>query len=315
MSWKKFLEKTPMNSIALDGIVTGGPAYDESTRHVNFDHHDKIVREATMSTCMQVYFAINGGLFKLFRENGKPYAHVYINDVDQDVALSMWELENYRLIERTDKIENLKKFIELTNELDVTGGSFPQNFNDKLIHQHNWVFEEYNKLRKSGKLADASEEIVRKNLESTNLRITAFVMGRSGEKEMEIKYEILYQSPYGYSIINEIGGNESRPFLFLWGMDAFISLVGERDDGKKVWSIGRRSRYIPFPVNELYNLFNKAENLSEEDGWNGSDNIGGSSRIHGSKLDYKQLSEITDNYLSEKYKNLYKKSKSNKDGV
>ena len=98
-------------------------------------------------------------------------------------------------------------------------------------------------------------------------------------------------------------------------MDAFISLVGERDDGKKVWSIGRRSRYIPFPVNELYNLFNKAENLSEEDGWNGSDNIGGSSRIHGSKLDYKQLSEITDNYLSEKYKNLYKKSKSNKDGV
>ena len=64
ISKKEFLETTAENSIALDGFVLGGPFYDEATRHANYDHHDNVVREATMSTCKQVYFAIKGGLFQ-----------------------------------------------------------------------------------------------------------------------------------------------------------------------------------------------------------------------------------------------------------
>lgn len=61
MTWAQFLSETPERSIALDGAVSGGPAWDEKTLHVNFDHHDGVVREATMSTAMQVLFAIKGG--------------------------------------------------------------------------------------------------------------------------------------------------------------------------------------------------------------------------------------------------------------
>jgi len=301
MSWEEFIKNTPKNSIALDGIVRGGPAYDEKTIHINFDHHNNVVREATMSTCKQVYFAIKGGLFKSLMEKEGPRANVYINDIDQDVALSVWELENYKLIEGTQKIVQIEQLIELTDELDITGGSFPKNVDEKLMKQQNWVFGAYNKLRKSGKLAEASEEVMRENIQETLNRIMAFVISRGGEEELDTRNKILYNSKYGYKIIDEVGGNEARQFLFSKGLDAFISLIGKKDDGKKVWSIGRRSRYIPFPVKDLYQIYNEAEGLSEEEGWNGSDINGGSSRIHGSKLTYEDLAKLTDEYLSKKF--------------
>ena len=43
-NWDQFLENTPEGSIALDGMVRGGPRFDMRTMHVNFDHHDGVVR-------------------------------------------------------------------------------------------------------------------------------------------------------------------------------------------------------------------------------------------------------------------------------
>ncbi len=51
-SFETFALWTPPMSVALDGVVPGGPAFDASSHHVNFDHHDGVVREATMSTAM-----------------------------------------------------------------------------------------------------------------------------------------------------------------------------------------------------------------------------------------------------------------------
>jgi hypothetical protein len=76
-------------------------------------------------------------------------------------------------------------------------------------------------------------------------------------------------------------------------MDAFISLVATRPDGKFVYSIGRRSRYIPFPIYKLYDAFNTLEELTRENGWNGSDIVGGSSRFNGSKLTWQTLRDVT----------------------
>lgn len=77
MTWQEFLASTPERSIALDGVVRGGPAWDEKTLHANFDHHDGVVREATMSTAMQVLFAIKGGLMDRM---GKA-CRLYVNDL------------------------------------------------------------------------------------------------------------------------------------------------------------------------------------------------------------------------------------------
>ena len=76
-------------------------------------------------------------------------------------------------------------------------------------------------------------------------------------------------------------------------MDAFISLVATRADGKKVYSIGRRSRYVQFPVTKLYEIFNEAEGLDPRTGWGGSDIIGGSPRALGSYLTWEMLKNLT----------------------
>src|SRR3989344_3115951 len=297
MTWQEFMEETPSNSIALDGVVRGGPRWDEQTRHINFDHHEFVEREATMSTCKQVWYAIKGGLFQSFKdERGRPFAHVYVNDPDQDTALALWELANYKLLEGTNGSPQMNRLIELTDRLDVTGGAFPMTLSEQLIRQHSWVFQPYSDFRKSGKLSGATAEEMRTCLESTSFRLTEFMVGRGEEAELDTRHEILHEDPR-FKVVNEIGGNDARYFLFSHGMNAFISLVATRPDGKKVYTVGKRSRYIPFPVRNLYAVYNEAEGLTPENGWNGSDLVGGSSRSLGSGLSTSDLFDITKDYL------------------
>lgn len=297
MTRNEFETTTPRCSIALDGMVSGGPFFNEATLHANFDHHDGVIREATMSTCMQVYFAIKGGLMESFRENGKPCLNVFINDTDQDTALAVWLLRNYKLFEGTQSIPHINRLLHLNNNWDITGGAFPINLDDKVIRQHCWIFEPYANLRKSGKLAQASEEMLRDNIESTTSRITAYLVGNASEKELDLRHEILYDSPR-FKIIDEIGGNDVRYHLFSKGLNAFVSLVARRNDERFVYSIGRRSQYIPFPIDRFYDDLNEAEGLTRADGWNGSTIIGGSSRQQGSKLTWKEIAPILEARLS-----------------
>ncbi len=39
VTWEEFVASTPPKSIALDGFVFGGPKWDPTTPHANFDHH------------------------------------------------------------------------------------------------------------------------------------------------------------------------------------------------------------------------------------------------------------------------------------
>lgn len=294
MSKEQFLATTPAFSIALDGAVLGGPFFDNATMHINFDHHDCVIREATMSTAMQVYFAIKGGLMKAFPAEAQ--ISIYINDTDQDTAFAVWLLLNYKKFEGIQSHPNINRLLALNDRWDITGGAFPMNLSDELVMQHNWVFRPYTDLRKSGGLAQANEAVLRSNLEAVMARLSKFMMGEAEQVALDTRHEILHSSPY-YQIVHEIGGNEARYFLFNHGMDAFISLVATRDDGRRVWSIGRRSQYIPFPVEDLYDAYNAAEGFTRKDGWNGSTIVGGSSRMHGSGLTWEQLRDITDGHL------------------
>ena len=292
MSWEEFVQKTPPCSIALDGLVRGGPNFDPVTCHCNFDHHMGVVREATMSTAMQVFFAIKGGLPESFVTNGRLHSTIYINDTDQDTALAVWLLLNYKKFEGTQSIPVINRLLALDDRWDITGGAFPMNLDDALVRRHTWIFKPYTDLRKSGKLAQASEEILLDNLEAVIGRLNRYLMGQGEEADLDIRHEILYDSPQ-FKIVDEIGGNEARYYLFSRGMNAFISIVAKRDDGRLVCTVGRRSRYIRFPVVNLYDDFNSAEGLTKENGLNGSDIIGGSSRLLGTGLSWQTLCDIT----------------------
>lgn len=294
MSWQNFLANTPPGSIALDGLVSdGGPNFNPITRHVNFDHHSGVVREATMSTAMQVYIAIKGGFFTQSHfAQGACKTSIYINDTDQDTSLAIWLLFRHKEFEGVKSIPHINRLLALTDRLDITGGAFPMNLDDSVVRQHNWVFRPYTDLRKSGALALATGLVLRDNLEAVLARLDKFLMGQAEEVELDTRHIILFDSAQ-FKIVDEIGGNEARYYLFGQGMNAFISIVARRPDGRIVYTAGRRSRYIEFPIPQLRDDYNKAEGLGLANGWGGSDIVIGSSRMLGSGLPWETVRDIT----------------------
>lgn len=281
MTWTEFCAKTPPCSIALDGMVRGGPKWDETTLHVNFDHHECVVREATMSTAMQVYFAIKAGLLKRF--NGQ--VHVWVNDPDQDTALACWLLQHHKQFAGMQSHPVVSRILTLTDRWDITGGAFPMSLDEQIVRQYSWVFSPYTELRKSGELARAGEATMRSTLQAVSRNLDLLWLGQAEEKELDTRHEILYTSPrFGFRIVDEIGGNEARYHLFSQGMldNGYVSIVARRPDGRFVYTIGRPSPYVDFPILELYDNLNEAEGLTADNGWNGSNLIGGSSRFNGS---------------------------------
>lgn len=287
-TWEEFMANTPHDSIALDGMVRSGPSFDESSCRINFDHHDGVVREATMSTSMQVYMAIKGDLMSLFA--GRT-VHVYINDTDQDTCHAVWFLLHHADFAGDKSIPYVSRHLYINDKLDITGGAFPISLTDKLIRQHVWVFEPYTNLRKSGALATADAMLLEANLEANLHRLEQFLMNQGGESEPDTRYVIRAKYP-AYWFTEETGGSEARWQLFNEGMKAFVSVVATRPDGRRVLSIGRFSRYTRFPVRGLYNDLNALENMPPGEGWGGSDIVGGSSRLHGSGLSDDAIHEV-----------------------
>jgi hypothetical protein len=221
---------------------------------------------------------------------------VYINDTDQDTSLAVWLLRNYKKFEGSASIPHINRLIALTDKLDITGGAYPMNLDDQIIRQHAWVFHPYLCLRKSGKLAIADENSLRDNLEAVNTRINQFMMNQGQEIDLDTRHTILYDSPH-FKIVDEIGGNDARYYLFSQGMNAFVSIITTRPDGRMVCTIGKRSQYINFPIRQLYQDLNNAEDLTSSNGWNGSDIIGGSSRVNGTGLSINKIRDIINNRL------------------
>lgn len=297
-SWVNFCKMSPPKSVALDGFVTDGPCWDELGLRANFDHHSGVVREATMSTAMQVMFAIKGGLMERFGG----VATVWINDPDQDTCLATWLLAHHAQFDSVQSHPIINRLLALTDRLDITGGAYPMRLDDEVLAIHNWVFEPYQELRTSGALANADAAVMRNCLDAVHARLNATLMGQPGRRELRRDFKLLHDSTR-FKIIDETGGNEARYALFSAGMNAFVSLVATRPDGRFVYSIGRRSRYIDFPLRQLYTALNAAEQqqqqLELDDSWGGSDIIGGSPRRAGSGLRWEVVRDVlTDALLS-----------------
>ena len=118
MSWEAFQAEKPPFSIALDGYVTGQTTFSSSGPFVNFNHHEAVDRLATRSTCMQIFFSIAMGLFDSFRKDGRRFAHVYVNDADQDICLSYWLLTHPDEVSSIKWEDPLAKFIVFEDFMD-----------------------------------------------------------------------------------------------------------------------------------------------------------------------------------------------------
>ena len=91
-------------------------------------------------------------------------------------------------------------------------------------------------------------------------------------------------------------GRDGRVGALMDGIDAYV--VAKEDGERWRYTVGRLSEYIPFDVPGLLTHLNEVEG-TEEDRWGGSDIIGGSPRVNGSKLSPSELETVINGYLKQ----------------
>jgi hypothetical protein len=290
IKWEDFVNSKPSFSIALDGYVKGPPRFLIQGPYANFNHHEGVARIATRSTCAQVYFYIRLGLLDTYQKNGEPNARVYINDVDQDVCLSCWLLKN------SDKLVGLRfenvlfQLILFEDILDTSAGAYPINPDNPAIRRQAWIYQPYTQARADGSIYNMSKKEMKDVLRSVCDRIDAAIGGRSGEIELDTRYEKIGGGP-GWQLIYE-EGPYARTKLFYEKVKAYVALLENRE-GTYAYTIGKMSPFVMFPLERIYGALNKAEGLSsQENCWGGSAIIGGSPRKTGSRLSPKKVQKV-----------------------
>ena len=294
-TWKEFKEQKSSYSIGLDGFVSAPTQRDPKGPYANFDHHSESDRLATRSTSEQVHMEINMGLFDTFRRNGMPTAKVYVNDPDEDTCLAWWLLKNNEQV-KDHANPRINRLVYCEDRLDCTAGAYP--FGDiKMRRQMAWIFEPYNQARFHGRIAQMVAAEMRNVLEAVEGRINNHIFGESGELALEGHYEKVGGGK-GWTFTRETG-SASRIAMYTDGISAFAAIVAEKPDGSRVYTLGRRSLWVPFDLPTLYTRLNKEEGdlVKSNNQWGGSDTIGGSPRETGSKIEPARLQEIINEVL------------------
>lgn len=296
LSWDEFTQTKPPYSIALDGYVNSVSKLDLNGPYLNLDHHSGVSRLITRSTCAQVYLAIVLGLFKLFQKDDQPHANIYVNDCDQDVCLSYWLLKNPDKISNLRVQDNIARLIIGEDFVDATAGSFPIDLTRDVVRQSFWIFEPYTIARNNRELKNYSSSQVVELIMSVYERINHYLEGKAQEIEVDARYQIV-GGVEGWILAKEIGAY-ARTKLYQEGVQALITFR-DNEDGTYTYSIGKISDFIKFPIPELYNVLNQAENLIDPNNqWGGSTIIGGSPLRSGSKMKPEKLENVVNDYLS-----------------
>lgn len=294
MSWESFLEKYPAFSISLDGFVSDSPkyAFADPGPSVNFNHHEHCDRLATRATCSQVLMAIRQGLFKLFRDQNGPKANIYVNDCDEDVCLSWFLLKNSHLV--SGAINPLiNRLVTMEDALDCTAGAYPYPSDLPVLQELAWIFEPYRTFRVNGGVERKNNSEFKSVICDVENRIMKHITGSGDSVPLDSRYEVIGGGP-NWSMVKEIG-SQARNGMFSDGIQTYIS-VRERSNNRWTYTIGKLSSFIPFNLSLIFDELNKIDS-NGDDKWGGSNTVGGSPRVNGSKLNPKELQEIINSTL------------------
>ncbi|MDP3954400.1 MAG: hypothetical protein Q8Q06_03210 [bacterium] len=291
ISWEEFTETKPNFSIAIDGYVAERPRLNTKGPYANFNHHEGVSRLETRATCAQIHLLIRLGLFRLFRNENGPMAHVWTNDCDEDVCLS-WYLLSHNFIAESMINPCLNRLVDVAEIMDTTAGMYPLSVDVPIQRQLAWVMEPYRRFRFGGAIDLRDADSFINVVTDVCTRIEKHIIGDGKDLPLDTRYKII-GGGQGWSLIEEIG-NQGRQGAFSDGIRAFVS-ARERDDGKWSYSIGRASECIPFDVLRVIDRLNKEECVN--DTWGGSSTIGGSPRITGSSLSPDKLIRIINDEL------------------
>lgn len=286
-TWDDFRKTAPERSVALDGYVRGGPRFDPVRTIVNFNHHEDVDRLATRATCSQVLMAIRQGMFRTFRDASGPDAHCYVNDCDEDVCTSWYLIRHHAVCEQTMN-PRLNRLVMMEDALDATAGAYPFPADLPALRELAWVFDPYRRFRLSGGLDGRDANAYLSVVQDVENRIDRHVMGHGDELALDTRYERIGGGT-GWVMVREVGA-QARTGMFGDGIRAYVS-VRETPTGF-TYVVGRMSRFIPFDLDRIFQACNAVEPNATGGGWGGSDTVGGSPRVGGSRLGPTELTKI-----------------------
>ena len=155
-----------------------------------------------------------------------------------------------------------------------------------------WIFDPYRRFRLSGELDKRDAASFRAVIEDVSHRIELHVVGQGGEVNIDTRFERLGGGT-GWSLVREVGA-QAKTGLFAEGVRAFVS-VRERPDGRWTYVVGRMSPFVRFDLAAIYRACNEVDApAGEQDRWGGSNTVGGSPRVRGSKMDPATLATLVD---------------------
>jgi hypothetical protein len=287
LKWRAFCATHPPFGIALDGYVADAPRFDPTGPRLNLDHHSNVDRLATRATCAQVQMVIRQGLFDRFRDERGPRADVYVNDCDEDVCTS-WYLLTHPELAAAGACPPLDRLVSLVDVLDTTAGAYGMSGDSPALRHLAWVFAPYDDFRRSGALDRRQADEHRGIIDEVSSRIERHLLGRGGSSPLDTRYATLGGGP-GWALIRETGAH-ARMKMTTDGIRAYVT-VRERPDGRWAYVVGRLSLFIPFEVPDILAALNLAEGATT-DRWGGSDLVGGSPRVRGSRLPPSEVERI-----------------------
>ena len=186
----------------------------------------------------------------------------------------------------------LNRLVMMEDCLDATAGAYPFPKDLPVLRELAWVFEPYRQFRLSGQLDKKDSQAYRSIIEDVEGRIGRHITGSGQEIPLDTRYERIGGGT-GWTMVHETGA-QARTGMFADGIQAYVS-VREQGGGRWVYTVGRMSTFIPFDCSTIFHRCNEAEGVvSKEDRWGGSEMVGGSPRIQGSKLSPEEMTKIVE---------------------
>ncbi len=256
------LSSLPPWSLALDGYVQG-PQLDNANHRYSFDHHRGCIRLITTATCEQVRDAILLGL-----DPAKYTA--YINDVDTDTALAVWELRNPGRL-REPRVGH---YITSAGLLDAHGGGYP------LVHERRqieWIGEPETQARINGVYEKLSPEGLFALIDQIGDRFEQLLRGLAPAEDelrrLEVKasFQRLHEGT-GWTLVQAVDPHVLFD-LYEQGIERIVT-CRPQSDGSFAYTVARRSDFVDhFDVPAILAALHAIE-----PGWGGGSTIGGAPR-------------------------------------
>lgn len=276
--------------ILLDGAGQFGPLVDATNQVYNLDHHEGCVRALTLATCEQAMVLVAKGL-----ELDKGDWTVYANEPDLDTVLAIWVLLNHRRLGSLSPgaRDTLMPLLRLEGSIDANGHALtpfcglPEAALRSASASVEHLMSRLNALGHSvrGKAPDLVELTVRMMCEVDALVFTDEELGEVPALEEVFghvsiggdRVAVACRDPHG---IYAVEGALKK----IWGNRLGIIVLQEGQS----YTLRRSAAFSGIDLQTAYerlNLIDRTVNgAPPSDRWGGSEDIGGSPRVKGSRL-------------------------------